>query len=70
VHDRHVVVLAPSAIVASVMIGDCRSVANPGNGLVITLIGRSGFSLRTWTTAPLAANSTPICSSFQRTTPR
>ena len=60
----------PSARQLSAMIGDCRSVANPGYGLVITLIGRSGRSRRTWRTAPLAANSTPICSSFQRATPK
>ena len=52
------------------MIGDCRSVANPGYGLVMTLIGRSGRSIRTETTAPLVPNSTPICSSFHRTTPK
>jgi hypothetical protein len=52
------------------MMGDCRSVAKPGNGDVITFIGRTGFSRRTWSTAPLDENSTPICSSFQRTTPR
>ena len=52
------------------MIGDCRSVAKPGYGLVMTLIGRSGRSIRTETTAPLVANSTPICSSFHRTTPK
>ncbi len=44
--------------------------ANPGYGLVITLIGRSGRSIRTDTTAPWVANSTPICSSFHRTTPK
>ncbi len=52
------------------MIGDCRSVAKPGYGLVTTLIGRSGLSRRTFTTAPSVVNSTPICSSFQRTTPK
>ena len=36
----------------------------------MTLIGRSVRSRRTWRTAPLAENSTPICSSFQRTTPK
>ena len=52
------------------MIGDWRSVANPGYGDVTTLIGRSGRSRLTWSTAPWDANSTPICSSFHRTTPK
>ena len=52
------------------MIGDCRSVANPGYGLVMTLIGRTGPSIRTDTTAPLVPNLTPICSSFHRNTPK
>jgi len=37
---------------------------------VMTLIGRSGLVRRTCSTAPCVENSTPICSSFHRTTPK